>query len=458
MTPSPGSSTLRSRGWTRRPGSSSGTRSSRATRSRRRSSGPGGTFRAPRSRPVRRLAPSTHRQRMSRPRAEPATAPDRGRAQRHRLPPRRPTMPAPSPTASSSTRRSSALTRVIVRSSRCTTCWEFSLPDVAASLGVPLGTAKSRLRRALAAMRRSTTVEPEPAPSRSPEGRSHDRGQPLERELVAMLEDLYLGPSPTTDTEVVAVAVARGQRPPEPSQEGRPMATSPLSPRAAPRAAGPSMGVGAHRHRTHPGRRHAHRRLDAREASRSRSDWPVISPHHLCSVRQHVHGRSHDQCHDEGRSFPNPGRSAGASLLARWHPHRVPAGHPRETAARRTTSVSSPRTVEAGGHHANPDPGRPEPLPVGAGLSTLLVRRHDDSAIWLYDVSAAAPPRKVATNAQPVLPPVPAADRFRIPGLATGKDVVTDTYRLSSASKTGRERVLAEGNEKRGFRRRPLVA
>ena len=44
------------------------------------------------------------------------------------------------------------------------------LPDVAASLGIPWGTAKSRLHHALAAMRRSTTAESEPAPSPVPEG------------------------------------------------------------------------------------------------------------------------------------------------------------------------------------------------------------------------------------------------------------------------------------------------
>ncbi len=39
------------------------------------------------------------------------------------------------------------------------------LPDVAASLGIPLGTAKSRLHHALAAMRRSAMAGPDPAPS-----------------------------------------------------------------------------------------------------------------------------------------------------------------------------------------------------------------------------------------------------------------------------------------------------
>jgi RNA polymerase sigma-70 factor (ECF subfamily) len=40
-----------------------------------------------------------------------------------------------------------------------------SLPEVAASLQIPLGTAKSRLHYALGAMRISVTAEPEPAPA-----------------------------------------------------------------------------------------------------------------------------------------------------------------------------------------------------------------------------------------------------------------------------------------------------
>ena len=44
------------------------------------------------------------------------------------------------------------------------------LPEVAASLGIPLGTAKSRLHHALAAMRRSTIADPDPAPTPVPGG------------------------------------------------------------------------------------------------------------------------------------------------------------------------------------------------------------------------------------------------------------------------------------------------
>ena len=44
------------------------------------------------------------------------------------------------------------------------------LPEVAASLGIPLGTAKSRLHHALAAMRRSAIADPDPAPAPVPGG------------------------------------------------------------------------------------------------------------------------------------------------------------------------------------------------------------------------------------------------------------------------------------------------
>jgi RNA polymerase sigma-70 factor (ECF subfamily) len=44
------------------------------------------------------------------------------------------------------------------------------LPEVARSLGIPAGTAKSRLHYALAAMRRSTDAGPEPAPTPVPGG------------------------------------------------------------------------------------------------------------------------------------------------------------------------------------------------------------------------------------------------------------------------------------------------
>jgi RNA polymerase sigma-70 factor (ECF subfamily) len=44
------------------------------------------------------------------------------------------------------------------------------LPQVATSLGIPIGTAKSRLHYALAAMRMSATADPDTAPSQVPGG------------------------------------------------------------------------------------------------------------------------------------------------------------------------------------------------------------------------------------------------------------------------------------------------
>ena len=48
---------------------------------------------------------------------------------------------------------------------------DLSLPDTAAALGIPLGTAKSRLNRALGAMRISIAAETDPSVSRMAEGR-----------------------------------------------------------------------------------------------------------------------------------------------------------------------------------------------------------------------------------------------------------------------------------------------
>jgi DNA-directed RNA polymerase specialized sigma24 family protein len=44
------------------------------------------------------------------------------------------------------------------------------LPEVAGSLGIPVGTAKSRLHYALAAMRMSAAAESEPTPAPVPGG------------------------------------------------------------------------------------------------------------------------------------------------------------------------------------------------------------------------------------------------------------------------------------------------
>lgn len=48
---------------------------------------------------------------------------------------------------------------------------EVPLPEVAAALGIPLGTAKSRLHRALGVLREAASLEPAPAPMAVVEGR-----------------------------------------------------------------------------------------------------------------------------------------------------------------------------------------------------------------------------------------------------------------------------------------------
>jgi hypothetical protein len=89
------------------------------------------------------------------------------------------------------------------------------LPEVAAALRIPPGTAKSRLHYALAAMRGSVTAEPDTAPTPVPRraGRMTKTNARFDRELPAILEGLYLGPIPSYRDEVLAVATHRRQRP-----------------------------------------------------------------------------------------------------------------------------------------------------------------------------------------------------------------------------------------------------
>ena len=111
------------------------------------------------------------------------------------------------------------------------------LPQVAASLGIPVGTAKSRLHYALAAMRMSAAAEPDtaPGPVHGRAGRMTTEAR-FERQLPAILEDLYLGPSPDYRDEVLAAATRTRQRPAW-TFPGRwlPMVTSPRTPAIAPR-------------------------------------------------------------------------------------------------------------------------------------------------------------------------------------------------------------------------------
>ena len=70
-----------------------------------------------------------------------------------------------SPIATSWTRRSSAWILSGARSSSLHYFLGMPLPEAAAALGIPLGTAKSRLHRSLAAMRIAMTVDDTTVPT-----------------------------------------------------------------------------------------------------------------------------------------------------------------------------------------------------------------------------------------------------------------------------------------------------
>ncbi len=90
------------------------------------------------------------------------------------------------------------------------------------ALGIPFGTAKSRLHYALAAMRPTVTAEPT-RPSRAGPGRA-GRMTTVDsfrtRSSPDILEDLYRGRTPDYRDDVLATPLARDSGPPGPSQEG----------------------------------------------------------------------------------------------------------------------------------------------------------------------------------------------------------------------------------------------
>ena len=87
------------------------------------------------------------------------------------------------------------------------------MPMVASSLGIPLGTAKSRLHHAIAAMR-PVVAEPDAVPvSRTRRAGRMTTDVRADARLTGLLEELYLGAAPAYRDEVLANAVQQRQRP-----------------------------------------------------------------------------------------------------------------------------------------------------------------------------------------------------------------------------------------------------
>ena len=123
---------------------------------------------------VRRLAPSPDRQRLPRPRSSSTPAGHRGRARSDRL------HRSVDDLAGSLADREivDAAMRRLDEHGRAIVVLHYflgmPLTEVAATLGVPIGTVKSRLHRALGEMRTAVETDADVPRRRSPEGRSHD--------------------------------------------------------------------------------------------------------------------------------------------------------------------------------------------------------------------------------------------------------------------------------------------
>ena len=162
---------------------------------------------ASRSRAVRRLGLPTRRQLLHRPDASQPSAPTPSRSSSRRCT----TRPHPTPARAQADRDEvDEVLRHLDERGRAIVVLHYflglPLTDVAATLGIPIGTVKSRLHRALSDMRLAIGAEPTPSlPRWPPEGRSYDvPSVASSSDLPEILSDLARGRYPDYIDDVLA--------------------------------------------------------------------------------------------------------------------------------------------------------------------------------------------------------------------------------------------------------------
>ena len=314
------------------------------------------------------------------------------------------------------------------------------LPDVAASLGIPLGTAKSRLHHALAAMRRSCR----PSPTR-PRRRSRRAGRmTTETRFERDLPDDPGGPLPGADSRLPRrgprgrrphAAAARLDLPRKVAPHGR--HRQPSRDRAARPVAGDRIGAARHR---------PHRSPPSPSSSGSRQT-KVPAPFGLAGNGLIVYALDGDIFTLDpatGLTAPlvsgpehdlDPVFSADGTRVA-FRRASSREGNPSEAIVVAAADGSNPLVVTGA---LNSVPGYFEWAPDSR---SLIVEDPNGAAVWMLDATAPAEPRVLATDATTTLRP------FRPPegdGVLIVREVGGATRLILLDLASGEERVLVTG-------------
>ena len=270
----------------------------------------------------------------------------------------------------------------------------------------------------------------------------------FERDLTAILEDLYLGRSPDYRDEVMAAAVRTRQRPSW-TFAGRwiPMADIATKPVTAPRVPWRAIGLALVVVAL------ALAAVALIVGSRQTKVPPPFGlaaerPHHLRPRGRHLYPGSCDRRHDRHRRRPRRGRRTG--LLARRHADRVPPRQPaRRQSSRRPRGRQRRRLQARGDHHAAPVKSGVEWAPdseLGAGLSNAPAstpRMTVGELVVRLSTDHRATPNGRVRRRLLRQEPFQAADRLVDPDLSADRSRRRAACVLDLA--TGHETVLATG-------------